>query len=80
MHGWAAVMIGVTQLQMHHECADSYRADGMLPSATFTPRNDSLRERIFRAMESTISTNRRFYPEGKLWFRAPPEGRALNFH
>lgn len=75
--GWAVVHVGVTQLQMHHECAEYYRSDGLLPTATFTRTTDSLRDRVQRALDPA---RQRRQPEGKLWFRAPPEGRALNFH
>lgn len=77
--GWAVVHVGVTQLQMHHECADYYRSDGLLPTATFRRTTDSLRDRVRRAMDEPQL--RRRQPEGKLWFGAPPrDERPLNFH
>jgi hypothetical protein len=79
--GWSVVQIGVTQLQMHHECAEQYRGDGLLPTATYRRRTDSLRERVERANAvETLPRRRPRPPEGKLWFGGLRDERALNFH
>jgi hypothetical protein len=79
--GWASVHIGLTVLQMHHECAEEYHLDGLLPTATYRRRTDSLRERVERANATeTLPRRRPRPPEGKLWFGGLRDERALNFH
>ena len=73
------MQVGVTKLQMHHKCAEQYRAEGMMPGATFSLLDEYIHEQVLRALGAAPHEKRR-YPEGKLWFGVPREGQPLNFN